>query len=295
MPPQGVAAAILRRAKVYAAVESTLITRLAEMNLSYVTMLSIAGSDPIGGAGIQADIKTCCSAGVYAMTVITAVTAQNTCGVKGFKAIDPHLLESQLRAVLDDVSPDAVKIGMVPDADSVRIISGIIKEYGLTNVVVDPVMVATSGDALTESDTSKALKEDLFPLATLVTPNLPEVDALVPGPGNADRLLSMAEAVLIKGGHGEDDTLTDTLYRRGFAPLTFSHRKIDTPNTHGTGCSLSSMIACRLALGDTLEKAVEEAIDWLHKAILKGAEFRFGHGHGPVCHNIEDTRMKVII
>lgn len=264
----------------------------------YRTALVIAGSDPIAGAGIQADLKSCLAFGVYATTVITAVTAQNTLGVKTFQAVPPSLLEAQLEAVLEDVPPQAVKIGMIPDAESVRIIAEALKRYDAPHIVVDPVLVATSGDSLTGGDTREALINRLFPLAEVVTPNLHEAEALSGQPVSSPALIKEAartiisggcRSVLIKGGHGEGDTLTDTLFIRDSEPVSISHPRIDSPNTHGTGCSLSSAIAANLALGHPLQDAVRRADLWLEGAIATGAHRSLGKGHGPVNHLYNPT------
>lgn len=267
------------------------------MPKQYITVLSIAGSDSIGGAGVQADIKTCCALGIYATTAITAVTAQNTRGVEAFKAIDPLLLKLQLDAVINDVRPDAVKVGMLPNSESIETVAACIKRHKIDKIVVDPVLVATSGHALTEQSTAEALKNLLFPLSTLITPNIPEAITLA-GTGTdkeavANRLLNCAPAVLIKGGHDENSGyITDTLYDHHMAAKSFRHPVIDTSNTHGTGCSLSTAIACFLAQNFTLSQSVERAIEWLQQAIVQGADVKFGHGHGPVNHNFLNSLYK---
>lgn len=263
----------------------------------YPTVLSIAGSDPSGGAGIQADIKTCCAFGVYAMTAITAVTAQNTTGVDSYTAVAPEMLRAQLRCVCSDIMPDAVKIGMVPDADSAHAIADAIEQYQLKNIVLDPVLVATSGDRLSEGNAIDVLKERVFDHADIITPNLPEAEYLMHRYADAKlsrpRSCRLAEAlglkrVLLKGGHMEGNLLVDQFYDAdknlyGLVNLReFEHLKIDTPNTHGTGCSLSSAIACGLATGLDIEAACEQAITWLHGAIISGKDYKIGHGHGPV-------------
>lgn len=256
----------------------------------YNTVLTIAGSDSIGGAGIQADIKTCCSLRAYAMTAITAITAQNTQGVRSYKAVDPRMLSAQLKAVCTDVRPDAVKIGMVPDADCAHIIANAIEMYHLRNIVVDPVMVATSGDALSDGSAISVMAEHVFPQSSVITPNLIEARALlgevaadVPSDSWAVWLAEKyhCPAVLVKGGHGQAHQLTDVLYCQG-QEFKYSHAKIDTPNTHGTGCSLSSAIACGLANGRLLPDAVSQAIDWLQRALEQGKDYELGHGHGPL-------------
>lgn len=268
----------------------------------YKTVLTIAGSDPSGGAGIQADIKTCCALGVYSMSVITAVTVQNSRGVTQSVALSPEVVADQLRAVLDDITPDAVKIGMIPDGDVARIISRVILEYHLHNVVIDPVAISTSGHPLSSPGTCEVMKDELFPLATLVTPNLPEAELLFGmTPSNAWSLFSnetdTSFDILLKGGHATgDNTVTDILLTKKYPePICFVHQKIDTVNTHGTGCTLSSAIAGFLAHGLDLESSVGKAIDWLSRAVYEGADYSFGSGHGPLNHifkQIEQWKLK---
>lgn len=260
----------------------------------YTTMLTIAGSDPSGGAGIQADIKTASALGVYAMSVITAVTAQNTLGVKGFEPVSLPLLEAQLRCVLDDMRPDAVKIGMIPSAPHASLIAGILREYEVTGVVLDPVLVATSGDALSDGDTALTLMQELSPLATVITPNLPETTVLTGlQPASVPEMLqaacelrrrSGARGVLLKGGHSAGRADIIDIYSDPDAADLLMHSRVDTVNTHGTGCTLSSAVASLMALGRQPRAAAAEAVGWLHGAIKAGAEMTVGHGHGPVNH-----------
>jgi len=265
--------------------------------LHYNTVLIIAGSDSIGGAGIQADIKTCTAHGVYAMTAITAVTAQNTCGVNSFEPVGGRLLRGQLDAVLSDVTPDAVKVGMLPDSDSVNIVAEAIEHYGLTHVVVDPVIVSTSGDHLSSSGALEAMKERLFPLAEIITPNIPEAIAISGMEiATEEDCINVADciirqcgcnSVLVKGGHAQGVMLTDFLVNAAnddSGILRFTNPRIDTVNTHGTGCTLSSAIASNLSRGMELAEACSEAIGWLHSAIENGAGYSLGHGKGPVNH-----------
>ncbi len=267
------------------------------MALHYNTVLIIAGSDSIGGAGIQADIKTCTAHGVYAMTAITAVTAQNTCGVNSFEPVGGRLLRGQLDAVLSDVTPDAVKVGMLPDSDSVNIVAEAIEHYGLTHVVVDPVIVSTSGDHLSSSGALEAMKERLFPLAEIITPNIPEAIAISGMEiATEEDCINVADciirqcgcnSVLVKGGHAQGVMLTDFLVNAAnddSGILRFTNPRIDTVNTHGTGCTLSSAIASNLSRGMELAEACSEAIGWLHSAIENGAGYSLGHGKGPVNH-----------
>lgn len=262
----------------------------------YPTVLSIAGSDSIGGAGIQADIKTCCSIGAYAMTAITALTAQNTKGVKRVLATPADMLRAQLNAIITDVKPDAIKIGMIPNEECAAVIADFLEKYLPTNVVVDPVMVATSGDSLSSSKSIKVLKERILPFATIVTPNLPETQELTgisifqrgDMTAAAEKIIEDfgCNAVLIKGGHFEDKQklLTDFFLTHDRLCIPFVHQRIDTINTHGTGCSLSSAIASFLARGQILKYAVKDALRWEYRAILRGAIYKFGKGHGPLNH-----------
>lgn len=257
----------------------------------YPTILTIAGSDSIGGAGIQADIKTVSSIGVYAMSAITAVTAQNTLGVVGLQAVSDELLKAQLEAVAEDVRPDAVKIGMIPSVSAVKIIAEFLRKYSLSNVVLDPVCISTSGNALCEAGVPAALADYLFKEVTLVTPNLPESGYYLQRDIVTDDIENIAsqfvdktgcKAVLIKGGHNQqsdkaiDILLIDGKFHR------FETHKIESKNTHGTGCCLSSAIAANLALGFDMPAAVKRAKDWLTDAIQLGKDYTFGKGHGPL-------------
>lgn len=243
-------------------------------------MLSIAGSDSIGGAGIQADVKTACAFRVYAMTVITAITAQNTRGVDCWKSTGA-MIKAQLDAVLGDIRPDAVKIGMLPDNEAVDAVADAILRYGLDNVVLDPVCVATSGDQLTRETTLERIKARLFPLSTVVTPNIPEAKALFP---SGEIKMHGAKYLYLKGGHGSGGVCTDTLMNEDGQKWVFESPRIDTVNTHGTGCTLSSAIASLLARGYDVPGACASAHKWLHRAIEEGAIYDIGHGHGPVNH-----------
>ena len=253
------------------------------------TALTIAGSDSSGGAGIQADIKTMSANGVYAMSAVTALTAQNTTGVYGILESTPEFLANQLDCVFTDIVPDAVKTGMVSSTALIRVISEKLRQYGAKNIVVDPVMVATSGSRLISEDAVKALRELLLPLATVLTPNIPEAEVLsgqsVAGPGDMERAArSISEqygcAVLCKGGHQINDA-DDLLWKDG-AGVWFHGKRIDNPNTHGTGCTLSSAIASNLAKGLPLEQAVRRAKDYISGAL--GAMLDLGAGSGPMNH-----------
>ncbi len=253
------------------------------------TALTIAGSDSSGGAGIQADLKTMLAQGVYGMSAITALTAQNTMGVAGIQESTPEFLGLQLDCIFTDIFPDAVKIGMVSSADLIRVIGEKLREYKAKNIVVDPVMVATSGSRLMEDSAVGVLKEALFPIASVLTPNIPEMEVLagmeIRSPEDmeeAARRVGEAYgcAVLCKGGHQQNDA-NDVLYHDG-KTRWFYGKRVDNPNTHGTGCTLSSAIASNLAKGMTLEEAVAEAKEYLSGALLAG--LNLGKGRGPMNH-----------
>ena len=254
------------------------------------TALTIAGSDSCGGAGIQADIKTMTMNGVYAMSAITALTAQNTTGVFGIQEVTPEFLEKQIEAVVTDIRPDAVKTGMVSSAELIRTIAAQIKKHGLPNVVVDPVMVATSGARLISEDAISVLEKELFPLATVITPNIPEAE-IISGQKITDRggMEAAAKkinaeygcAVLVKGGHSVSDA-DDYLFSDGMGSW-FSGKRIENSNTHGTGCTLSSAIAANLAHGRTLEESVSRAKAYISAAL--SAHLDLGKGSGPLMHN----------
>lgn len=260
----------------------------------YHTVLTIAGSDCSGGAGIQADIKTISALGCYATSAITAVTVQNTCGVSAIHPIPAEYVKSQIEAVMTDIKPEAVKIGMINDVEIVRAIASSIKTYRPKFVVFDPVMVSTSGCKLIEDKAIEAIKNELIPLSTIITPNLKE--AIVLTGDNISHAGSMIEAgrkilnygchsVLVKGGHLDGDDMCDVLCINGDSnPYTFTARKIDSHNTHGTGCTLSSAIATNLALGYTLQEAVNRAKEYVYKGILTGKDIHIGNGHGPLNH-----------
>ena len=253
------------------------------------TALSIAGSDSSGGAGIQADIKTMTMNGVYAMSVITALTSQNTVGVRAIMESTPEFLKDQIDAVFEDIFPDAVKIGMVSSAELIKVIAERLAYYKAKNVVIDPVMVATSGSELMKTDAISVLTKELLPLATLVTPNIPEAEILSgQGIHTKEDMLSVAKyigdsygcAVLLKGGHSLSDA-NDLLYsNRQFK--WFCGKRIDNPNTHGTGCTLSSAIASNLAKGYDLESSIQRAKDYISGALA--AMLDLGQGSGPMNH-----------
>lgn len=253
------------------------------------TVLTIAGSDSSGGAGIQADLKTMLAHGVYGMSAITALTAQNTRGVQAVQEVEPAFLAAQIDAVFTDIRPDAVKVGMVASAPLIGVIAERLRHYEAKHVVVDPVMVATSGARLIADDAVKALQEQIFPLAELITPNVPELEALSGEVIDSEESLAAAARklgqaiqtnVLGKGGHFGEDA-NDVLVT-GHAIEWYNGQRIDTPNTHGTGCTLSSAIASNLAKGYVLEEAVWLAKDYLTGALLAGLSL--GKGHGPLHH-----------
>ena len=253
------------------------------------TALTIAGSDSSGGAGIQADIKTMMAHGVFAETAITALTAQNTTGVTGVLESTPEFLAQQLDAVFTDIFPDAVKIGMVSSSALITVIADKLKEYGAKNIVIDPVMVATSGAKLINDDAVSTLKKELFPLASVLTPNIPEAEVLADMEiKNVDDMKKAAQiignqfncAVLCKGGHSLNDA-NDLLYLDGELKW-FNGKRIDNPNTHGTGCTLSSAIASNMAKGKDLETSVEEAKVYISGALE--AMLDLGKGSGPMNH-----------
>ena len=255
--------------------------------------LTIAGSDSSGGAGIQADLKTFAAFGIYGASVITALTAQNTQGVSGIHQVPADFVTAQLDAVFGDLEVGAVKIGMVAQLATIDAIAAGLARWSPKHVVLDPVMVATSGDRLLAADAVERLRTKLIPRAVLITPNLPEAAALLDEPvalgaaaieSQGRRLLALGcDAVLIKGGHGQGAESIDYLVTGG-STLALSAPRIATANTHGTGCSLSSAIAAGLAKGEELETAVRQAKAWVSAAIAAADRFSVGHGHGPIHH-----------
>ena len=258
------------------------------------TALTIAGSDCSGGAGIQADLKTMTMNGVYAMSAITALTAQNTTGVRAIQESTPEFLEQQLDAVFEDIFPDAVKIGMVSSTELIKVIAERLKIYKANNIVVDPVMVATSGSSLMKNDAVSALMDKLLPIADVVTPNIPEAEVLS-GMAISDKedMLKAAKkigdtygcAVLLKGGHSINDA-NDLFYANGNFKW-FYGKRIDNPNTHGTGCTLSSAIASNLAKGFNLVESVQKAKEYISGALA--AMLDLGQCSGPMMHNFDLT------
>ena len=270
---------------------------------AYPRVLSIAGSDSGGGAGIQADLKTFSALGCYGMTAITALTAQNTLGVRAIHAVPPAMLREQIDAVVEDIGVDAVKIGMLHAADIVRTVAGAIDRHALRRVVLDPVMMSTSGARLIDDDAQAVLVRELFHRVALVTPNLDEAGLLVGRllaseadmEAAARELLAMgAPAVLLKGGHLAGETVSDLLLARDGEPHWMRAPRIATANTHGTGCSLSSAIAAHLALGSDLLQAVELGRTFVRGALAAGAAVRTGAGSGPLNHGHAPVAMRLI-
>lgn len=254
------------------------------------TALSIAGTDPSGGAGIQADIKTMTMNGVYAMSAITAMVAQNTTGVRAIQEAAPEFLRQQLDAIFEDIFPNAVKIGMVSSMELIHVITDRLRYYKAINIVVDPVMVATAGSALIKTEAVQIMVQELLPLAALVTPNIPEAQILsgmtIHGKEDMQKAAKYIGdtygcAVLLKGGHNINDA-NDVLYANG-AMRWFEGKRIANPNTHGTGCTLSSAIASNLAKGFSLEESVVRAKDYISGAL--SAMLDLGKGSGPIQHN----------
>ena len=269
----------------------------------YARVLSIAGSDSGGGAGIQADLKTFSALGCYGMTAITAITAQNTQGVRAIHGVPAQMLRAQIDAVLEDIGADAVKIGMLHDPEVVCVVVEAIQRHRLQQVVLDPVMVATSGDRLMAAETVHVLVHELFPLASVITPNLDEaallLDRAIDGADALDAaataLLALgAPAVLLKGGHLPGDTVIDVLALTDGTRLRLQSPRIVTHNGHGTGCTLSSAIAAYLALGLPLPQAVEQARAYILGAIAAGANVHTGHGHGPLNHGYAPVAQRVL-
>ncbi|MDR1936213.1 MAG: bifunctional hydroxymethylpyrimidine kinase/phosphomethylpyrimidine kinase [Candidatus Accumulibacter sp.] len=266
----------------------------------YHRVLSIAGSDSGGGAGIQADLKTFAALGCYGMTAITALTAQNTQGVRSIHGVPPWILRDQIDAVIEDIGAHAVKIGMLHAPETVAVVAEAIDRHRLRRVVLDPVMVATSGAALIETPAIEALVRELFPRADVITPNLDEASLLVGRPlrtpedmeSAALSLLQRgARAVLLKGGHLPGDTVIDLLVSPAGGKYWMQARRIRGANTHGTGCTLSSAIAAHLALGASLPEAVRRARDYVRRGLRAGAPVRTGAGSGPLDHGYAPRRM----
>ena len=264
------------------------------MDKTYPRVLTIAGSDSGGGAGIQADIKAISATGSFATSAITAITVQNTLGVVAVSAVACDIIAGQIEAVLSDIGTDAVKIGMLHSSEVITTITGCLKKYQVTNIVLDPVMVSTSGHRLIEENAILTLKQELIPMARVITPNIPEAEILAGEkissqrdlPGLARRLSQNGKvSVLLKAGHLTEDTLTDIFYNaEQDSILELRSQRLYTPNTHGTGCTLSSAFASYLAQGFELDDAAKAAKDYINQAIISGADYKIGGGHGPVDH-----------
>lgn len=264
------------------------------MKKRYNRVLTIAGSDSGGGAGIQADIKAISAMGCYAASAITAITVQNTLGVQAVHPVPLDILEGQIDAVLSDIGADAVKIGMLHSAEVVNLVADMLEKYRIRNVVLDPVMVSTSGHRLIEEDAVKVLRTRLIPLVRVITPNVPEAEILA-----GCRIVSEADfdeiarnlsdngnvSVLMKAGHLDGETVADYFYNAEDGTMTrLPSERVQTRNTHGTGCTLSSAFAAAIARGEDLTRAAISAKAYIERAIISGAEYEIGGGHGPVNH-----------
>ena len=278
-------------------------TAVADRAFGYPRVLAIAGSDSGGGAGIQADLKTFAALGCYGMTAITALTAQNTVGVRAIHSVPTAMLRDQIDAVIEDIGVDAVKIGMLQLPETVRTVADAIDRHALRRVVLDPVMMSTSGARLIDDEARAVLVRELFRRATLVTPNLDEAALLVGRPlgseadmeAAARELVAMgAPAVLLKGGHLAGETVSDLLLLRDAEPRWMRAPRIATGNTHGTGCTLSSAIAAHLALGAALPEAVDLARAYVRGALEAGASVRTGAGSGPLNHGHAPQAMRLV-
>ena len=261
---------------------------------TYNKVLSIAGSDSGGGAGIQADIKSISACGCFATTAITAITAQNTVGVTDIHPIPISTLKAQINAVLEDIGTDSVKIGMLHNSETILAVKECLINHKISNIVLDPVMVATSGNKLLEDEAIETLKEDLIPIAKIITPNIPEAEILLNKKiDNQNQLPEFAKelgekfkvSVLLKAGHLEDDNLIDILFDYDNKSISkLKSKRVYTKNTHGTGCSLSSALASFLAKGLNIKEAAQNAKDFINQAIIEGKEYKIGEGHGAVKH-----------
>ena len=262
---------------------------------TYRRVLTIAGSDPSGGAGLQADLKTFAACGCYGASAVVAVVDENTVGVTGIHPIPVDFVTGQIRSVLDDIGADAIKIGMLHSSKLIHAVRDTIARYPIKNIVLDPVMVATSGDPLLEPDAVATLRDELMPHVRIITPNIPEAELLLGEkiesqeslPDTARRLSELCGgvSVLLKAGHLRDPELTDVLYNaESGRHIILRSRRCDTANTHGTGCTLSSAFAAFLAHGNDLDRAARLAKDYITAAIEAGAEYTIGHGNGPVHH-----------
>jgi hydroxymethylpyrimidine/phosphomethylpyrimidine kinase len=276
---------------------------MIDENFRYPRVLSIAGSDSGGGAGIQADLKTFAALGCYGMTAITAITAQNTCGVSAISVVSPDMLRKQLDAVLGDLGVDAVKIGMLPSIDHIQVIVEAIERYGVRGIVLDPVLASTSGTPLMDAEAIAALAETVFQRMDLISPNLDEAARLL-GREVLSRLdmeraafdlLGLgARAVMLKGGHLLGDEVADLLVLGDGRVTWMQGSRIATPNSHGTGCTLSSAIAAYLARGCALEDAVQQGRAFVRSALEAGAAARIGRGNGPLNHGFAPVSMLLL-
>ena len=284
-------AAIIRRNRI----SNTRIIQNSEFKIqNYPRVLTIAGSDSGGGAGIQADIKSISANGCFAASAITAITAQNTLGVNAVEGLSIEIIEGQIDAVLSDIGADSIKIGMLHSAEVVQCVARMLRKYNIKDVVLDPVMVSTSGHRLIEESAIEVLKAELMPMARVITPNIPEAEILLGEainkqgdlPAAARRLAEQyGVSVLLKAGHLVNDELIDIFYNHETEEVVeLSARRIDTRNTHGTGCTLSSAFAAQIAKGLSLTEAARAAKHYINQAIIHGAHQEIGHGHGPVAH-----------
>lgn len=264
------------------------------MKKHYRRALTIAGSDPSGGAGIQADLKTFSACGCYGMTVITAVVDENTIGVTDVHPIPVPFVSGQIKSVMDDIGADSIKIGMLHSSELIRSVKDTLLKYNIKNIVLDPVMVATSGDKLLQDEAIATLKDELIPYSKVITPNIPEAEILLGSKitKQADLPLVIKElscnktvSVLLKAGHLSEKELIDVFYNAETDEiLEFKSKRVYTKNTHGTGCTFSSAIAAFLAHNLPLNQAVEKAKEYMEKSIIAGADYEIGKGHGPVHH-----------
>ena len=271
----------------------TLSTFLGDVFMNYCKTLTIAGSDSSGGAGIQADIKTMSALGCYSTTVITAITAQNTLGIYAIEKISYKIIAKQLEAVLDDIRPDAIKIGMVNDTKSIEVIADILQGVSDIPIVIDPVMVSTTGSQLMEESAIKIFRKKLIPLSILLTPNIPEVEVLINRKitnikdvlSVANRLIDLnCKAVLVKGGHLDGKEKVDYLLRKRYPIIPYTSPMVKTSNNHGTGCTLSSAITSFIARGEDIEQAIQKAKEYITQSLIAGANIKIGQGHGAVNH-----------
>lgn len=264
------------------------------MKKHYRRALTIAGSDPSGGAGIQADLKTFSACGCYGMTVITAVVDENTVGVTGVHPIPVPFVSGQIKSVMNDIGADAIKIGMLHSSDLIRSVKSTLLKYNIRNIVLDPVMVATSGDKLLQDEAIATLKDELIPYSRIITPNIPEAEILLGSKITKQEDLPLVieslscnkkVSVLLKAGHLSEEELIDVFYNAETDEiLEFKSKRVHTKNTHGTGCTFSSAIAAFLAHNLPLNEAVAKAKEYMEKSIIAGTDYEIGKGHGPVHH-----------